>query len=150
MSFNAENFLNQSSAESFSTQIEVCPEGEFPAMISDVNVEEITFKRGERAGQTGYKMVINWTVTDPQVEASLGRQPKVRQDFFLDLTASGSLDSSKGKNVSLGRLRDALKQNAPGQPWAPTMLRSQFAVIQIKHRMDGDKIYAEVKGTRAG
>lgn len=149
MAFNAEQFLNNATKESFQTQMEVCPEGEYQALVSEVGFEEVTFKRGDRAGQTGYKMTINWLIADPAVEAQLGRQPKVRQDFFLDLTADGSLDSGKNKNITLGKVREALKQNAPGQPWAPTMMKGQFAVVRVKHRMDGDKIYAEIAATKA-
>ena len=66
---------------------------------------------------------------------------------MLDLTPSGSLDTSKGKNIGLGRLREAVGQNKPGQAFSFQNLPGLMAKITIKHRLVDDDTFAEVKGT---
>ena len=52
----------------------------------------------------------------------------------------------KGKNVALGRLREALGQNTPGKPWSFGMLVGQVAKVAVKHRItDAGDTFAEVK-----
>lgn len=63
-------------------------------------------------------------------------EPSVRQTLWLDTTESGGLDFGKGKNVGLGRLREALGQNAPGKPWAPGMLVGGVAKVKVSHSID--------------
>ncbi|MGH2638967.1 MAG: hypothetical protein ACRDF4_06765, partial [Rhabdochlamydiaceae bacterium] len=46
---------------------------------------------------------------------------------FLELTSSGAIDFGKGKNVGLGRLREALGQNKIGKPWSFNMIRGSLA-----------------------
>ena len=63
-------------------------------------------------------------------------EPTVRQTIWLDLTESGSLDFGKGRNVGLGRLRDALGQNETGKPWQPGMMVGGVAKIKVTHSID--------------
>ena len=51
----------------------------------------------------------------------------------------------KGQNVGLGRLREAVGLNSPGQPFAFSMLTGRVAKVVVKHRIHEDKIFAEVK-----
>jgi hypothetical protein len=70
---------------------------------------------------------------------------KVPQDVMLDLTDSGQLDMAKGRNVRLGRLREALDLNAPGRPFSFAMIQGRMAKVKVGHRVDGEDIYAEVR-----
>jgi hypothetical protein len=58
---------------------------------------------------------------------------------------------SKGKNVSLGKLREAVGQNKPGKPWSPAHLNGAQLDVLVTHRADKDTgdIYAEVKRVAA-
>jgi hypothetical protein len=145
--FNAETFLNTSHTEAADTSLLPVPEGEYVALSSPVSADsfrEFDIKRGERAGQKGYALDLEWTINDEGIKASLGRTPKVRQSIMLDVTSGGGLDFGKGKNVGLGRVREALGQNQNGQPWSFAMLGSQVAKVKVKHRLYEDKIFAEV------
>jgi len=133
-----------------STQVKPCPKGELPAFIKAVALRDFTYKKGERAGMTGYAMDISWQVTDHKVEQELGFQPTVRQSFILDFKeGSNALDSGEGKNTGLGRIREAVRQNQEGQAWSPKMLEGATAIILVDHRIDGENIYADVIRVRA-
>jgi hypothetical protein len=128
-SFNPESFMNSTVSEANSTQYEQVPEGEFPASIDTVT---------PRTTGTGKALLsVKWKVDDEAVRTQTGMaEPSVFQTVWLDVTESGGLDFSRGKNVQLGKLRDALGQNAPGKPWSPGMLVGGVAKIRVKHSID--------------
>lgn len=126
-----------------STSLTPVPEGEFQAMISDVALRDFQYKKGPQSGMTGYALDITWEINDAALKEQLKRSPTVRQSMILDLNGD-SLDMSEGRNVALGRLRAAVKQNEPGRPWSPVQLKGAVAVIQTKQRMDGETIYTDV------
>jgi len=137
MSFNAEEFMQAQTEESTSTEYVPVPEGEFNAVIHEV--------KGREANGNPI-MDVTWKIDAPGNEEANEKQ--ARQSIFLDISDGGALLSGKGQNVQLGRLRDAVGQNTPGQPWAPSMLEGQVAVITIKHSFgDEGQIYSNVKGT---
>lgn len=148
MAFDAAALLNQTQSEAHSTQVEACPPGEYQSVIQSVDIKDFQYRQGDRAGQTGYRLEVVHLIVDPQVEAQLGRQPVVRQSILLDVTPTGGLDTSKGKNVGLGRLREAVGQNRAGMAWSPKMLEGQQLVVSVEHRMDGDNVFADVKKVR--
>lgn len=143
--FDADAFMNSSVAEANSTQYTPVPEGEFQASIASVT---------PRSTNTGKALLnIGWKVDDETVRVETGMaEPMVYQTIWLDVTDSGGLDMGKGKNVGLGKLRDALGQNKPGQPWSPGMLVGQVALIRVAHsidKRDNVSIQAEVKAVAA-
>ena len=144
MSLNPEEFLNQASDEALDTVIPVCDEGEWSALVKKVDFREVQIKKGERAGQTAYMLDIHWEIQDEGQAARLGFSPKVRQSLWVDMTPEGGLDRGKGKNVRLGRVREALGQNVAGKPWAPSMLTGGVAVVLVEHSIEGENIYANI------
>lgn len=146
--FNPELFLQTTHTEAADTVLMPVPEGEFLAVSSPVTADSLRqfdIRRGDRAGTKGMAIDVEWTINEDAVKQALGRTPKVRQSIMLDLTADGNgIDFGRGKNVGLGRLREALGQNQNGQPWNFSMLGNQVARVKVKHRMVDDKIYAEV------
>ena len=141
-SFNPESFMNASVTESNSTQYEQVPEGDFQAAIDTVT---------PRTTGTGKALLsVKWKVDDEGVRTQTGMaEPSVFQTIWLDVTESGGLDFGRGKNVQLGKLREALGQNTPGKPWAPGMLVGGVAKVKVKHsidKRDGVTINAEVSG----
>ena len=151
--FNPELFLNTTVTETLDTQLIPVPEGEYTAVSSPVSAESFRsfdIKRGDRAGTKGYALDLEWTINDESLKAQIGREPKVRQSLMLDTTADGTgLDFGKGRNIGLGRLREALGQNKDGQPWSFAMLGSQVARVKVKHHLVDDKVYAEVSEVSA-
>jgi len=139
--FDPDLFLSAQTTDSLSTQSNPVPEGEYNAVISSVEV---------RQAKSSTIMDIKWAIDDAAVAEATGiKTPTVRQSVFLDITANGGLDTSKGKNTQLGRLREAVKQNKAGMPWSPAQLSGSVARITVKHRIDGENIYTDVKGVAA-
>ena len=67
--------------------------------------------------------------------------------------AGNGLDMGKGKNVALGRLREATDLNVPGQPFAMAMFPGRLAKIKVTQRPgnEPDQVYNDVRGvTKAG
>lgn len=151
--FNAATFLNTQVSDAMSTQVDPVPKGEFKAVsepVDETSFSDFDYKKGDRAGQKGYRMTIYWKIDDESAGEYNGR--KVRQQFIVDVTPDGQgLDAGKGKNISLGRLRDSLGQNVGGNPWHPGMLGSQVAKISVDQRFDendASKIYNEVTAVK--
>jgi len=139
--FDPDLFLSTQTASALDTQAVPVPEGEYNAVIKDVAARQV---------KDSIILDVRWAIDDANVAAVTGlTEPTVRQSVFLDMTAGGGLDTSKGKNIQLGRLREALRQNIAGQPWAPAMLVGNVARVTVKHRIGGEAIYTAVKGVAA-
>lgn len=145
--FDADTFLSGTIDTALDTQVAQCPEGVFRAQIGDKM--EVRSGTSKKTGRPFHMLDINWKVLDDVVRAELDRENVyVRQTLFLDLLPNGTLDTGKGKNVDIGRLRDALGQNAAGVAWSPRNLIDAIANIQVTHRSDPDnptRKYAEVQ-----
>jgi hypothetical protein len=139
--FNPDTFLNTQTNEANDTVIIPVPEGEHPAAIKAIKPRVLS------SGQA--VLDIYWTVNSDEAREATGQaEPMVRQSVWLDVTESGGLDFGKGKNVSLGKLRDAVGQNQSGKPWAPGMLIGAAAIVKVVHsidKRDGETIQADVK-----
>lgn len=138
--FDPNLFLQTQSTEANDTRLIPVPEGEFSGMIKDLT---------PRTTSNGSPLIdINWSLEDPAITAATGLQTAtVRQTIWLDLTESGGLDFSKGKNVSLGRLREAVGQNQAGKPWSPSNLIGAVARVKVTHSFDKNDssiVYANV------
>lgn len=143
--FSPETLMNMTVEDSNSTVATPVPVGEYVAVIEKVEARE--WKKKDDPSIAGVALDILWSIDDANVKALLERDKvSVKQGMMLDLTDEGGLDMGKGKNVSLGRLREALGLNTPGQPFGFGMLTGRVAKVRVKHRM-GDKpeqIFAEV------
>lgn len=136
--FDVNSLQNAQFTESNSTQNIPIPEGEFKAIVDKI---------GFRTPKSSLILDVTWKIDDPAVTAATGiDNPQIRQSIFLDTNDNGGLDFGKGKNVNLGRLRDALGQNNSGQPWSFGMLVGQVAKVKVKHRQDGENTYTDVSG----
>lgn len=105
------------------------PIGEYIAVISDV--------KKPRAIGDNYGMDITYDIQDAAVKEALGRDKvTVRQTLWLDIDGeTGGLDMGKGKNVGLGRLREALNMNSG--PFNPNMLNGAGPVrVVVSHAED--------------
>ena len=143
MSFDPNTFLNATFDEANDTKVVPVPVGEYQALADKVEVKTWSTKDGS---QSGIKLEIIWDILDDNVKALLGRDTiKVKQDQMLDLTESGAMDFSKGKNIGLGRIREALDLNTPGQPLSFGQIQGRLAKVLVSHRVNGEDVYSEIK-----
>lgn len=142
--FDPSTFLNATLTDANSTQVLPIPEGEYTAVISG----DPEFRNVQRKDGTGVIVFLDlkWDIQDPNLAAALDRkQVMARQSLILDTTETGGLDMGKGKNTGLGRLREAVGMNTPGQPFSFRDLPGKMAKVKVQHRVDGDKIFDEVR-----
>ena len=143
MPFDAQSFLDATVTSSNDTKITPVPVGEYMGIIEKVAPRQWQSKDGT---QSGIALDVIWLVEDSGVKQLLGRDTVTcKQGIMLDLTAQGGLDLSKGKNVGLGRLREAVGKNNEGEPFAFSQLPGLSAKISVNHRISGEDVFAEVK-----
>ena len=143
-SFNPEQFLDQQITDANDTKITPVPVGDYTAIASDVKCRPWTSKTDP--SNAGLALDITWEIDDASVKEFLSRDKvTVKQGIMLDVTESGGLDMSKGRNIGLGRLREALGLNVPGQPFSFSMVPGRVAKVKVSHRIAGEDIFAEVK-----
>lgn len=149
--FDPIGFLDSSTESSMSTSALPCPEGEYPATIKELKPR--TWQSKKDPSLAGVALDVLWTIDDPNILQLMERKEvTVKQGIMLDLTEQGGLDCGKGKNVALGRLREAVNLNQPGKPFSLNQLPGRAAKVLVKHRpddRDSSIIYAEVKGVTA-
>lgn len=143
MTFDPSTFLNQTFDEALDTKMVPCPVGEYLGLSEKAEIKPWAARDGS---SSGLKLVIMWDIQDENVKAITNRDPtRVKQDQMLDLTETGELDFSKGKNVGLGRIREALGLNTPGEPFSIAMVQGRLAKVKVTHRPSGEDLYDEVK-----
>ena len=143
--FDPNTFLETNLTDANSTAQTPCPEGEYNAVCLD-EPKIRTFSGTKDPSKQYVSLDIQWTIEDPAVTEVTGRNPtKVRQNILLDLNDTGALDMGKGRNVALGRLREAIGKNNPGQPFSFRQIQGSTAKVKVTHRVDGDNIYDEVR-----
>lgn len=143
--FSPEQFLDMQTIEANDTVVAPVPVGEYIAVVKDVKMRPWQSKSDP--SKAGMALDVQWTIDDQSVKAALGRdEVNVKQGVMLDIREDGQgLDMGKGRNIGLGRLREATNLNAKGQPFAVTMLVGRMAKVKVDHRVDGENVYAEVK-----
>lgn len=147
--FDSTSFMDMQVERANSTQLVPVPAGEYTATIE--KVEPRAWTSSKDPSKSGVALDVTWIVDDDAVRQLLERDKvTVKQGLMLDLNETGAgLDMGNGKNVGLGRLREAMGLNEAGKPFAFSMLPGRPARILVSHRTDPDKpdvIYAEVKG----
>lgn len=139
--FDNDTFLQTSVEGEMSTQSTPIPVNEYQAFVKGVGS-----RSSEKDGKTYVMLDVTWQIDDAsgEVEAATGREVSTcRQTIFLDMLENGALDLGKGRNVNLGRLREAVGQNTGA--WSPAMLEGSVARVRIEHRINDGNTYADVK-----
>jgi hypothetical protein len=149
MSFDPDNFMQQTVDQPLETEFKLIPPGDYQAMIGDFTSEaleqiDFEYQKGDRRGQPGTMTKFNcpFVINDPRVAQSIGRDSTtVEMQIILDIAENGGLDFGTNKNVRLGQIRAAVDQNQPG-PWSIGQLRNTGPVmVHVKHsegkRKDG-------------
>lgn len=134
------------SNETLSTSVTPIPAGEHNAQIEDYKFSPGTSKKD---GKSYMALDITYRFFDDNgaLAALLGREAKLTKSIFLDVSPQGGLDMTKGKNISLGKIREALNQNIPGVPWALPMIKGGALRLLITEdpAPSGDAIYNGIK-----
>ena len=137
--FDPDSFLNTEITGANSTSVPAIPEMEALLVAKDV---------ASRTSGDWVLLDITWIVDEEEAREVTGmKEPTVRQSVFLDITDSGGLDMSEGKNVQLGRVRKALGQNDPEIAWFPSMIVGGTArgkITQRPDKNDPERIYNAV------
>lgn len=143
--FDPESFLDATMTESSSTSQTPCPEGEYLAIVLD-EPKIRSFSGTKDPSKQYVALDLTWSIEDPAVTSATGRSPtKVRQSLMLDFTDNGQLDMGKGRNVGLGRLREAVNMNQPGVPFSFRKLQGAQAKVKVTHRVADDTVYDEIR-----
>jgi hypothetical protein len=137
-------FLDATYNEANSTELVTVDEGEYQAIAGEVDMTEWTGKKDP--SKSGFKLTIPWEIDDQAMRAKTGRERIIiRQDIMLDMSPQGMLDFGKGKNVQLGRLREALGLNQPGKPFSFRQIPGQAAKVKVSIRDYEGRQFEEVK-----
>ena len=136
--FDAETFLDEDVGGTLSTERTLVPIGTYESCyIKGVKPQEGIIGKGDRTGEPWARMVFQWVIDDDAVRTELGKtEVVVSQGIMLDLDASGKLDTSKGKNIRLGKLRAALGINDGDVKWREFL--NKPATLQIGHEVYKD------------
>jgi len=143
--FDPNQFLDMQFTEANDTVIINPDDGEYQAQIEKIDFRPWQSKSDP--SKAGLALDITWELQSEAARQKTGRDKvTVRQGLMLDMLSNGGFDMGKGKNIGLGRLREAVGQNIGGRPWTPSQLVGQMAKVLVKQRVDGDSIYVDVKG----
>jgi hypothetical protein len=133
-----------------STSVIPIPADDYMATIRDYKFREYT---NSKTQEKGVSCDVTYDIIDDNgaLAERIGRPPAVTHGYFCDtkVDAEGKtvLDFAKGKNVWLGKIREAIGQNVPGMAWALPMMKGQpikIVVIEDPSKTSDD-IYNRVK-----
>lgn len=97
-------------------------------------ITEVDIRSGNKDGKDWAFLDVTYQLDDAALKQELGRDVvKLTQGVSLDFTPNGGLDYSKGRNVMLGRLREAVGLNEPGKPFSFRMLVGRPVKILVTH-----------------
>lgn len=132
--FDAATFLATTVTESNSTKRMPVPVGEWTSLIEKVNVRPWQSKDGLKSGLA---LDVTHNLDNAEVKKAMERDKvTITQGIMLDLTANGTLDMGKGKNIQLGRLREATDLNKPGVPFNFQMFEGKVVKVKVSHKAD--------------
>lgn len=128
--FDPQTFLSQSVTGPLSTRVDPVAVGDYRAIA-----DKLELRKAGTGADASNILRVTWKLVDAAELTAIGREAaNVRQDIFLDLDDAGNLDTSKGKNVGLGRLLETFGLNAGGTPIGA--IKGQVAIIKVGHRPD--------------
>lgn len=143
--FDPSTFLDATITEA-STKRSPLPAGrDFTAIVGEVKA---------RTWQGKADPTKSGIVMDVPLEIDLSAYPDVQigaskvtltDGIMLDLTESGMIDTSPGKNGKLRRYREALNMNKPGEPFSFRAMQGRTIKVKISHRTYEGDIFDQVE-----
>lgn len=153
--FNVNDIANSTTQAAGDTTYEPIPQGVWRAVIKDFKVDEDQHEKINN-GEPFARLTVSFAIDSQEVRDALEREEvTISRNYILDTVTDengkDSLDFSKGKNVGLNRLRDALGQNVDGEAWSLGRIVGRPCVIEVSHspRKDGAGVYANVNDVAA-
>lgn len=147
--FDPKLFLETSTSEALSTVRIPIPAQEHLVVVDKVDCRAWT-KRDDPS-KSGLALDVTYSIDSPAVKELLGRDKvTVTQGIMLDLTPTGALDSARGRNTELGRLREATGLNKPGESFKFGMLLGKVLKVKVVHSPNPerpDEPYQNVRDT---
>lgn len=126
--FDPKLLLDATTTEANSTVRIPVPATEHLSVITAVDI-----RSGNKDGKDWSFLDVTYDIDSAEVKAALGRDKvSLTQGVGLDFNGV-ALDYSKGKNVMLGRLREATGLNEPGKPFSFRMLVGRPVKILVTH-----------------
>lgn len=133
--FEASSFLD-ATVETPTERRSLLPADDYKAVIGEPKATS-----GEKDGKPWYRIDVPLIVDVPPTfqvstaEGGLGLPPTLtfNDRIFLDVTDSGAMDTSKGKNSGVRRYREALDMNKPGDAWSARKMQGRLVRVRIKH-----------------
>jgi len=147
--FDPATFMNQTVNTPLDTNVWIPPEGDYRAMIDDFGPDDFRTFTSEKNSKDYTVFSPPFVLQAPELLAASGRDKITvyHKGMFIDVDAAGGLDTSKGKNVDLGRLREAVGQNNQ-TGWTFNNLKGagpvMVHVIHESDKNDSDRKYARI------
>lgn len=139
--FDPDKFMDTTVTAPNSTKVESVPPGEYRAVIKEAQKPRVT--NSKDGTKTYVFMDVIWSVDNDKLKAELGRDEiQIRQGISLDIDEEGNLDMGKGKNVALGKLREALGLNSG--PFNPRQLTGAGPALISVTWQKGSTEYTQV------
>lgn len=133
--FNVSQFLTTETTDVGSTSFIPVPDGTYTAVLKELKAGQGKNKEGQDS--YWFDAVLQLDDADGSIKAVTGMEEnRLQQRLFLDVTPSGGLDMSAGKNIGLNRIREALGQNRPGVAWSPAKMTGQVLRVEVQQKMD--------------
>lgn len=138
MIFNEADFLNGTTDGAFDTKRIPIPQGEYTALIKDVKPRVNVQGKKDPTKSYNFLDYALSVVLTPEAQAIMETvevEAKRNYSLIIELDESGTrLASGKGKNVDLGKFREAIGQNEDGKPWGPRMPVGKMVKVLVTHR----------------
>lgn len=130
--FNPDTFLQTNYADATSTATVLLPKDDYVGVIKDLVPRQVQGTKDP----SKYYLFLDFQVeigTPGALKEELGRDiSRIRDSISIELLeGSNAIDMGKGKNVKLGRLRDAAGQNISGEAWNPSMLNGAAVKVSV-------------------
>ena len=128
------------------------PDGLFTAVIGEISTATGTIGKGDKQGQPWLSMIVPLRIQVSAAVQGIGLPPEITltDRAFLDLTAQGGIDNSKGKNRQQRAYREATGMNRPGEPFAWRMLQGKVVKVKISHELYNEQIQERVAAVLPG
>lgn len=109
------------------------PVGDYTATIGELTVREWSSRDGAKKGVALDVPLVVEVPAEVQVELGLNPTLTFKDSIMLDLTETGGIDYSKGKNGRLRLYRDALDMNKAGEPFSPMLMMGRLIKVKVGH-----------------
>lgn len=148
--FDPQLFAQTAIKAQLDTQIIPCPVGDYRFIISKIDFRQAGRKDNPNDKLTFLDLTCDLDISlYPEVVEETKRDKiSIRYSIILDLNEAGMLDVGPGRNVGLGRLREAVGQNTDDE-WSFNQLLGQPLVGKVVHEPYKDSVIANISTVTA-